>query len=165
MRGICLGSIFFALIAPVRPPGVLIAQQLLIDCARDQRMIIRTRSYPMHCRVFKDRVFGRKKFILSLFMSKCYTVQQQVISEALALTLLSACFWCAPCVFHLLVVCSYSIIDTWSQATSFRDNRLVPDPPEVGCGGRGGWSGSLLLANCVHDFTCCERHQEAEKAG
>ena len=46
----------------------------------------------------------------------------------------------------------------------FRNYRFVRDPTEVGCGGGGGRSGSLLLENCAHGFTCHEQHREAEKA-
>ena len=42
----------------VSRPRVFIAQQLLIDCARYQRMIVRTRSHPMHC-TLRRRYFGR----------------------------------------------------------------------------------------------------------
>ena len=64
MRCICLGSIFFCLdrscpASWVLRPRVLIAHQLLIDCARYQRMIgVRTRSCPMHC-TLQGRHFGR----------------------------------------------------------------------------------------------------------
>jgi len=42
----------------VSRPRVLIARQLLIDCARYQRMSVLTCSYSMHC-VFRRRHFGR----------------------------------------------------------------------------------------------------------
>ena len=42
----------------VSHPRVLIAQQLLIDCARYQRMIVRTLFYPMHC-TLRRRHFAR----------------------------------------------------------------------------------------------------------
>jgi len=59
-RGICLGSFFFRLDRSCLASWILhsrvsIAQQLLIDCARYQRMIVRTRSYPMHCTLRHDR--------------------------------------------------------------------------------------------------------------
>ena len=59
MRGIFLRSIFFRLglfcsASWVSRPRVLIAQQLLIECARYQRMLFFTCSYPIHCLILLD---------------------------------------------------------------------------------------------------------------
>ena len=63
MRSTCLGSSFsrldrFCSASWISHLRVLIAQQLLINRARYQRMIVRTRSYPMHC-TLRRRHFGR----------------------------------------------------------------------------------------------------------
>jgi len=59
MRGIFFRSIFFRLglfcsASWVSRPRVLIAQQLLIECARYQRMLFFTCSYPIHCLILLD---------------------------------------------------------------------------------------------------------------
>ena len=55
-------------------------------------------------------------------------------------------------------------VDFHREHTSFRNYRLVPDPTEVGVVSGWGRSGSLLLENGAHDFTCRNQHRESEKS-
>jgi len=93
----------------VSRPRVLIAQQLLIDCARYQRMIVRTRFYQMHC-TLRRRYFGR------------IIIGKIPCDDAVKCCTFDIIKWCTT---HQIFVCMCLRLNQWSSCSLNRFLKLI----------------------------------------